>query len=414
MIPMTLALALGFSSPAFAQEAPPSPPAEALEAAGDAAEQSLEQAGADAERALEAHGQSAEQAIEEAGRTAEAALRDAERALEAAARDTDVSVRDLLIDLRDELRDLRDEVDDIKSEAAEELAEARLEAAEEAAEALEEAAEIDLEELLSRARGPVHTYGDDVLIGEDEVVKEVATFGGDIEVRGVVVEDVRSFGGDVLITETGRVLGDAKTFGGNVTIEPGGVLEGSPDTLGGKVVVEAGGVVDHHRPRTPFDKEDPMPLGGWILGGIFSFYRWLVFLLAFAGAGVLVVALFPDRVTRVAEQLEQRPLQSGLAGLGWALGILVASVLFFWTILGPLVGAAMLGVAWMLGFVGLCQMLGDRLPFAYKPHGRWIAFLVGSLVISLLGALPWVGTITVVGASLFGIGAAFNSRFGSA
>ena len=73
----------------------------------------------------------------------------------------------------------------------------------------------------------------------------------------------------------------------------------------------------------------------------------------------------------------------------------------------------MLGLAWLLGFVGLCQTVGDRLPLDLGPHGRWIAFLVGVVLITCLGSLPAIGWLFVSGASLVGLGAAISTRFGS-
>jgi hypothetical protein len=163
--------------------------------------------------------------------------------------------------------------------------------------------------------------------------------------------------------------------------------------------------------RSPRADLDQAP--SWLAEAARDFYQWLVFLLTFAGAGILVVALFPDRVHRVAGRLETHPVRAAVAGVGFSLLIGLLSVLFFWTLVGPLLGAAVLGVAWMLGFVGLCQLVGDRLPFGLQPHGRWVAFLVGSVVVSVVGALPWVGVLAVLVASILGMGAAFQTRFGS-
>jgi hypothetical protein len=73
---------------------------------------------------------------------------------------------------------------------------------------------------------------------------------------------------------------------------------------------------------------------------------------------------------------------------------------------------AVLGLAWLMGFVGLCQAVGDRLPFEQKPHGRWLAFLVGALLLTCVGNLPVVGWLVVIAASTMGIGAALSSRLG--
>jgi len=141
-----------------------------------------------------------------------------------------------------------------------------------------------------------------------------------------------------------------------------------------------------------------------------------VFLLSFLGAGVLVVGLLPDRVGRIATDLEKRPIRAALVGIFASLALLFAAVLFAITILGLPVTfliVSVLGLAWLVGFVGICQAIGDRLPFLSKPHGRWVAFLVGALLVSLVGALPFIGGLLVFVASLVGVGAALGTRFGS-
>ena len=74
---------------------------------------------------------------------------------------------------------------------------------------------------------------------------------------------------------------------------------------------------------------------------------------------------------------------------------------------------ALLAAAWLFGFVGLCQAIGDQLPFAEKPHGRWLTFLVGMGLVSCVGSLPWVGVLVVFAASMMSVGASIISRFGS-
>ena len=306
----------------------------------------------------------------------------------------------VVIELRNELNEVKGELEEIKAEAIVDMVDVR--------------SEIRLAELEERSMGSLRAFSEDVVITHDMVVDDVEAFSGDIEVLGVVRRDAKTFSGDVIIRKGGKVLGNASTLSGDVVVEAGGLLEGMAQTFSGDLVVEPGGVLAGAPILHP--RHDALEHTGWgwsiasFFGGLF---RRLVFLLAFAGAGVLIVALFPDRVRSVAVTLEEQPARAGLLGLAWTAGIVVASVLFFWTILGPLVGMAVLGVAWMLGFVGLCQMLGDRLPFSYKPHGRWLAFLVGSILMSFLGALPWIGFLTVLAASMFGIGAVFVSRFGS-
>jgi len=245
-----------------------------------------------------------------------------------------------------------------------------------------------------------------------ETVDEVVSFGEDVEVAGHVTGDAVSFGGDVLVRSTGRVDGDAVAFGGSVELEPNGVVAGDRVTMGMPSVSLGLGTDDDAPPTV--GAMSPSTDGRSLLAGV---YRRLVLLLSLAGAGVLVVGLFPRRIGRIANDLEEHPVRAAVVG-ALATGFLtVFGVLFLVLTLGlglpiTLLLFALLGLSWLLGFVALCQAVGDRLPVESRPYGRWLAFLVGVVLLTFLGSLPWVGWLVVAGASLLGVGAAISSRFG--
>jgi hypothetical protein len=161
---------------------------------------------------------------------------------------------------------------------------------------------------------------------------------------------------------------------------------------------------------------DPAPrvasAGGWFAGLL----RRLVVFLSFAGAGVVVVGLFPRRVGRVAERIAEGPATALAIGTLTATALVVGALVFALTIIGLPVTfllVALLGLAWLMGFVGICQALGDRLPFEQKVHGRWLAFLAGTLLVAFVGSLPFVGVAGLVIASALGIGASVATRLGA-
>jgi hypothetical protein len=266
----------------------------------------------------------------------------------------------------------------------------------------------------------MRSVGSKLTIGPGEVVDQAENLGGPIEVRGTVLGDVRSVGGDIRVHETGEVRGNASAVGGDIRVEPGGRLGGSANVVGGKVIVRPGGKLGFNGSMTampPVVASAATVDQPGILAGMWAFlaslYQRLIFLLAFAGAGVLVIALMPDRIHRIAGTIAARPFVSGAFGLiGTAIG-LILSVILIPTLIGPLVLLSALGVAWMMGFVALCQLIGDRIDPNRGAHGRWIAFLIGSVVVSFVGALPWIGIVTVVAASLLGVGAVLASRYGT-
>lgn len=264
-------------------------------------------------------------------------------------------------------------------------------------------------------------FGQPVSVAEGERIDEVVSFGDDVHVAGHVLGDAVSFGGNVRIAPTGRVDGDAVSFGGKVEVEGGGQVSGDRVAMG----LPAGPAF----PVAPTAPEEPVGAGsvlsltrggGWDGASLLvAIQRKLVWLLSLSGAGVLVVGLFPQRVGRVARDLEERPLRAAVVGVLGAGFLLLFSLLFTLLTLGfglPVSAllVALLGGAWLLGFVGLCQAVGDRLPFEDRPYGRWIAFLVGVVLLTFLGSLPWVGWVVVAAASVLGVGSALSTRFGRA
>ena len=241
--------------------------------------------------------------------------------------------------------------------------------------------------------GPRTAYAGPAVVESGDTVDEVTAFGDDVHVYGRVIGDATSFGGDVIVEPTGIIDGDATSFGGAVNVEEGGVVAGD---------------------RVAFS-DDPAAAGFSIWSTLDDLRRRAVLLLSFAGAGVLVVGLAPNRVARVAAAIDQHPLRSFLVGAGASSLLVVTSMLFAVTIVGLPVSfllLAFLGLAWLTGFVGLCHAMGDRLPFAQKHHGRWVAFAIGSSLVAFAGSLPWVGWIAVFAASLVGLGGSLRSRFG--
>lgn len=260
-------------------------------------------------------------------------------------------------------------------------------------------------------------FGQAVSVAVGEEVEEVVSFGSDVDVAGHVLGDAVSFGGNVRIAPTGRVDGDAVSFGGRVEILDGGAVEGDRVAMGLPAMTPA-------FPAPPPPPPGPVGSGNVleVTHGVDVFqtlHRKLVWLLSLSGAGVLVVGLFPHRVGRVARDIEDRPMRAAVVGTLGTGFLLLFSLLFTLLTLGfglPVSAllVALLGGAWLLGFVGLCQAVGDRLPFEDRPYGRWIAFLVGVVLLTFLGSLPWVGWLVVGAASILGIGSALSTRFGRA
>lgn len=231
--------------------------------------------------------------------------------------------------------------------------------------------------------------------------------------HGVIWEEAVAFGGDVVVH--GKVRGAATAFGGDVRVMEGGIVEGDAVAFGGRVQVQPGGIVGGNQIGT--SGQEAASAESSALGDALSWaYDRLVALLTIGGTGVLVVALFPGRVNKVAQRLEARPLRSFFLGAFGGISVATAAILFAITLLGLPVSVALLGglaFGGLLGFVGLSQAVGDRLPMRRQEHGRWLAFLAGCLIVGFFSSLPLLGALFAGAAGAAGLGAALSSRFGT-
>ena len=250
----------------------------------------------------------------------------------------------------------------------------------------------------------------------DTEFKQRESVGYDVVVvSGEETDKALAVGGDVIVA--GTVFGDATSIGGDVLVSDGGRVEGKAISVGGEIIVAEGGFVARDRVAIAPQEHVASMTGGSDRHSLLTMlYHRLLFMLSFGGVGVLVVGLFPNRVGRVADTLWKRPLVSTVVGILTTSLLACVGGSFFLTFLGipvTLLAGAVFGMALILGFVGLCQAVGDRLPLRQKHHGRWLAFLIGTVLLCCVSALPAVGWLVLIGACTSGLGAAVMTRFGT-
>lgn len=253
------------------------------------------------------------------------------------------------------------------------------------------------------------SFNGKVWVGPGQQADEAVSFGGPVEVDGEVSGDAVAFGGDVHVSAGGRVLGDAVSFGGKVEVDPGGVVLGDRVAFAGTPEeMQVGGPA-----AVTSSLAGPLQ---WAESWLKDQVRRLVLLLSLAGAGVLILGLFPDRVRRISGSLEIHPFKYSIAGLLLSFAGITAVALFGITLIGlPVSGLllVLMAMGWLLGFVALCQTMGDILPFSSRNKARIVSFLAGIAILGAIGMLPYIGKL-ILALSLFPcLGAAIATRFGS-
>jgi cytoskeletal protein CcmA (bactofilin family) len=299
--------------------------------------------------------------------------------------------------------------------------------------------------------------GGTVVVDEGETVDGLEAFGGTVVVRGTVDGNMQAFAGNVVIAETGRVTGDLSAFSGNVRIA--GTVDGSVEAAGGNIdVVEgaevgsdlsaAGGsvvlagavrgdaelsgesvtlaasaVVDG---GVEYDAERFNDEGATVGGDVVQnenlgdssgsatdalLPNWIAGVygvLVNLALGAVLLLAFPGASNRVADRAADSPLTAGGVGLLTAVAVPVLLVLVALTIIG--IPLSLLGLFLFLSTLWVALVYGGYtvgawLTGAADVDNRWLALVVGVVLVALAGRLPVVGGLVTAVVSLLGLGA---------
>lgn len=291
-----------------------------------------------------------------------------------------------------------------------------------------------------------------------EVTGDVLAGGSVVTIGGHVGEAVRVSSSQLIVT--GRVDGDLLFFGGTVQIAPGARIGGDlwvfagDATIGGEVLgslrvhagrllltgriardadieVDAftadpaaaiGGDLRYRARRPPATALEPL-VGGRIermepkkeerRAGptVFGVAFWLVKLLGAAVVGLVALRLWPGRSAGSANAIGREPAMALGVGLGAGLVLPLAALLA--AVISLLVGAPLAILVWLLVAIGLylgklpvALWIGERLlPGRGAERPRPLALLLGVVLLYLVFATPYLGTLLWFVAAFVGLGA---------
>jgi cytoskeletal protein CcmA (bactofilin family) len=279
---------------------------------------------------------------------------------------------------------------------------------------------------LIAAGGQVQVSGEvrgDLLVGSGNVdisgrVRGDARLGaGQVTVSGSIGEDLIAGSGQATITSSGQV-GEDFIFGTGQTSLDGEVVG---NVLGSTGSYSRAGTVGGSEDVTIARGREPTP-GDRILDAVQRF-------VAILAIGALLLWLAPRVVEGAADTLRRRPLASlgvGLLGIvGFVVLVLVVLLAVILLAIGlglirldDLVGVTIFGAGTALTGVGFLFFLAvsfvaqavvglavGRVMIGIAPARRWLALVLGVLVVVVLSAIPVVGGWLGVLIALFGLGA---------
>ena len=261
-------------------------------------------------------------------------------------------------------------------------------------------------------------------ISRGDVRDAVVAVGGDVTVSGEVGDAVVAVLGDVNIEAGGKVQGDVVSVGGTITIADGAEIAGEIVAVGGEVRIAEGAKTGRGVQEIPapglrslrgwlvhcFFKMRPLApqVGGvWVVAGV-------VFLIY-----LIVAALFPKPVEACVGEITRRPVTTFLTALFAILLIPLILVIVAATgvglivvpfLLAALLFGAIVGKAAFLEFLGLSVGRAFGGNAVMKPL---LAFLIGSIILTVLYLVPVIGLVTLGVTAVWGFGAAVTAVFAS-
>jgi len=260
-----------------------------------------------------------------------------------------------------------------------------------------------------------------------KVRKAVVTIGGNSEVDGEVGEGVVAVMGNVHLKPGAKINEDAVAVMGTLTVDSGVKIAGDAVSVGGKFNIADGAKIHGQKVNVGL----PMPfsnvewLGKWLKYCVFEFrplapqvgFVWIiagVFFLLY----LFVAAVFPRPVQVCVDGLTQRPATTFLMGLLTKILVPVVFLILAVTGIGlivvPFLMAALFFGA-VVGKVAVLEWLGLQIGrrFGSGFQKPLVAFLIGTILLTLLYLVPILGLLTYTILSVWGLGCAVTAAFSS-
>ena len=261
----------------------------------------------------------------------------------------------------------------------------------------------------------------------------VRAAGGRIYLRGTVERNATIAGGDIDLDSAAAVAGNVYLVGGTIWVK--GALQGGLLAAGGNVTLDGpvgrdveisagslhlgpraqiAGSLRYRVPRERVQIDPAARVSGTITAlpvrrGPSGFRVLLT--LGFLVAGAVAVALLPRFAGEASDILGSSPGRSALFGIGWLILVPIAACIALITIIGmplALLTVAIYVALLYLGRVAVAIWLGRLILGARARTGRQgvlVNFLVGGLLLILIGIVPFVGGFITLIAAVLGLGA---------
>jgi len=269
-----------------------------------------------------------------------------------------------------------------------------------------------------------------VVIGGSAIIhghvnQAVVVIGGNLDVDGEVGEAVVAVFGNVHVKPGAVIHQDAVAVLGSISAAPGVKIGGDAVAIGGKLDVAEGASVkgDKVNVGLPGPLSNLEWLGNWFKYCVLEArplapqvgFVWVIAAVFFL-IYLFIAAVFPRPVQVCVEDLDRRPATLFLMGLLTKLLVpfvyLILAVTGVGLIVAPFIWVALLLCA-IVGKVALIEWLGFKVGshFGGGIQKPLLAFLLGTLIITLLYMVPVVGFLTYIILGVWGLGCGVTAAF---
>ncbi len=267
--------------------------------------------------------------------------------------------------------------------------------------------------LNGRIAGDLVVGGGQVTISGPGVGGDVVWGGGMLRIDAPVTGDLTLGGGEVYINSP--IQGSIKFTGEKLTLGAGAVITGTLTYSTPKeAVIEDGAVVNGETVYTP-TKQDSKKMAMGILSLVF-----LGKMLAAFACALVVGLIFNRYVREVTANAGSRPLLELGRGFLALIALPAASIVLLVTVLG-----IPLGLLGLVVFVGMLILVSIITPIVlgslvYRFFTKrdyevtWLSILIGVIVYTVLGLIPFVGWILCFAAFLITLGAMIRIKWNGA
>lgn len=267
--------------------------------------------------------------------------------------------------------------------------------------------------------------GNDFVLKEDEVAKDVVVVSGNATIHGRVSGDLVVVGGSAKVL--GKVDGEMVVVLGPATLGPASEIQRDVTVIGGTLTRNAGSKIGGAPHVVPgfgilpkFESLQTYLVHGLMLARpIAPQVGWVWIVVGICLLIYLLIALlFPRPIQACVDALEKKPVSSFFMGI--LLFVLFAPLTFLLAV--SVVGIVVIPflfcatvVAFLFGKVAVYRFAGTQLGKQFNlPTFQLplVAFLIGALIFCLLYTIPVLGLLVWCAIIPFGMGAATLAAFG--